>query len=211
MGDDAHTPTPPYSQTTMRNEGPLLETLTRRLAECPAEFLAAPRIGKGGQVHVAAVVSDLLMSLGGQPLSKEDAAFFQRTDAKKHRNYFAVVLITCWLLHDSWFRQRGQFADAARQLLLAGLDELANLIKAPQLISDPDRREELSRLCLRALNLRPAGETAAQAQDRLTTLNTAERQRVVAAARAAEERARQIREAMAKQAAEEAADKWSRE
>ena len=141
MGDDAHTPTPPYSQTTMRNEGPLLETLTRRLAECPAEFLAAPRIGKGGQVHVAAVVSDLLMSLGGQPLSKEDAAFFQRTDAKKHRNYFAVVLITCWLLHDSWFRQRGQFADAARQLLLAGLDELANLIKAPQLISDPDRRE----------------------------------------------------------------------
>ncbi len=77
--------------------------------------------------------------------------------------------------------------------------------------SDPDRREELSRLCLRALNLRPAGETAAQAQDRLTTLNTVERQHVIAAARAAEERARQIREAMAKQAAEEAADKWSRE
>ncbi len=90
--------------------------------------------------------------------------------------------------------------------MLTGLDELAELVKAPQLIADSDRREELSRLCLKALDLRPAGETAAQAQDRLTTLNTAERQRVVAAARAAEERARQIREAMAKKAAEEAAE-----
>jgi hypothetical protein len=195
----------------MLNEGPLLETLTRRLAECPAEFLAEPRIGKGGTVHVAAVISDLLVSLGGQPLSKEEAAFFQRADAKKHRNHYAVVLIACWLLHDAWFRGRGQFAETARRLLFTGLDELAGLVKASQLISDPDRREELSRLCLRALNLRPAGETAAQAQDRLSTLSTAERQRVVAAARAAEERARQIREAMAKKAAEEAADKWSRE
>ncbi len=195
----------------MNNEGPLLETLTRRLAECPAEFLAEPRIGKGGKVHVAAVVSDLLVSLGGQPLSKEEAALFQRIDAKKNRNLYAIVLIACWLLHDAWFRERPEFAQAARQLLFTGLDELAELVKAPQVISDPDRREELSRLCLRALSLRPAGETAVQAQDRLTTLNTAERRRVVAAARAAEERARQIREAMAKQAAEEAADKWSRE
>jgi len=195
----------------LNTEGPLLETLTRRLAECPAEFLAEPRLGNSGKVHVAAVVSDLLVSLGGGLLSKEEAALLQRPDAKKHRNYYAVVLIACWLLRDSWFQERQQFAEAARQFLLAGLDDLAGLVKAPQLISDPDRREELSRLCLRALNLHPAGETAAQAQDRLTTLNTVERQHVIAAARAAEERARQIREAMAKQAAEEAADKWSRE
>ncbi|MBI3243520.1 MAG: hypothetical protein HYZ49_14650 [Chloroflexi bacterium] len=195
----------------MNTEGPLLETLTRRLAECPAEFLAEPRLGKSGQVHVAAVVSDLLTSLGGPPLSKDEAVLFQRTDAKKHRNHYSVVLIACWLLHDAWFRERGQFAETARQLLFTGLDELAGLIRAPQLVSDPDRREEFSRLCLSALNLRPAGETAAQALDRLTTLNTAERQRVIAAARAAEARAQEIREAMAGKAAEEAADKWSRE
>ena len=40
---------------------------------------------------------------------------------------------------------------------------------------------------------------------------TAERLRVIKAAREAEERARAIREAMAKKAAEEAADKWTRE
>ena len=57
----------------------------------------------------------------------------------------------------------------------------------------------------------PAGETLAQAQDRLTTLNSAERARVMKAAQAAEQRARQIREELARKAAEESADKWTRE
>ena len=195
----------------MLGEGPLLETLTRRLAECPAEFLAEPRFGKSGVVHVDAVVSDLVVSLGGPPLTKDEAALFQRTEAKKHRNLYALVLIACWLLNDAWFRERGALAEMARKFLFTGLDELAELVKAPQCVSDPDRREELARLCLHALELHPAGETLAQAQDRLATLNTAERQRVIKAAREAEARAQAIREAMAKKAAEEAADKWSRE
>jgi hypothetical protein len=61
------------------------------------------------------------------------------------------------------------------------------------------------------LGLRPQGETLAQAQDRLTVLSTTERKKVLAAAVAAEERARKIREALAKKAAEESADKWTRE
>ena len=78
-------------------------------------------------------------------------------------------------------------------------------------MADPERREELALLALRALGLRPAGETLAQAQDRLVTVSSAERARTVAAARRAEERARAIREAMRKKAAEEAAAKVSRE
>jgi hypothetical protein len=78
------------------------------------------------------------------------------------------------------------------------------LTPAEKFISDPDRREELARLCLKGLGLRPAGETEAQAQDRLGTLNTAERQRVIAAARAAEKRAQEIRDAMAREAARQA-------
>jgi hypothetical protein len=96
-------------------------------------------------------------------------------------------------------------------LLSNGLLELAKLNKAPQFVTDPDRREELVRMTLNQLGLRPQGETVAQAQDRLITLSTTERQRVLRAARAAEERAREIRTAMATQAAREAADKLSRE
>lgn len=195
----------------MNGEGPLLETLTRRLAECPADFLAEPRIGKSGAVHVGAVVSDLIRDLGGAALTPEQAAAFQSKDARKDRNRLSLVLIGCWLLHDEWFRQGERFAGQAYAFLAERLAELAGLVPAPQFVSDPDRREELARLCLSQLGLRPAGETTAQAQDRLTTLNTAERQRVIRAAREAEERVRAIREAMAKKAAEEAADKWTRE
>jgi len=56
-----------------------------------------------------------------------------------------------------------------------------------------------------------AEQSVAQAQDRLTTLNSAERARVLQAARAAEERARQIRAALVSKAAQESADKWTRE
>ncbi len=195
----------------MQQEGPLLESLTRRLAECPADFLAEPRMGGTGRVHVDAVVADLIRDLGGEPLTKEQAAAFQLKGAGKYRNWLSTVLVACWLLHDSWFREQKRFAPQALSLLTEGLAELSGMVKAPQWVSDPDRREELVRLALKGLGLRPSGETEAQAQDRLTTLNTLERQRVIRAAREAEERARAIREAMARKEAEESADKWSRE
>lgn len=194
--------------------GPPLELLTRRLAECPAEFLAEPRIGQHGQVRVAAVVADLARDLGGPLLSAAQAEVFQPRDsgqAAAQRNWLALVLVSAWLLADPWFREGQRFGAGVVEVLTCRLNELANLNVAGKFVSDPDRREELARVCLNELGLRPAGETAAQAADRLTTISSAERQRVLAAAHAAEERARAVREAMAKKAAEEAAAQSSRE
>lgn len=190
-------------------EGPLLETLTRRLAECPADFLAAPN--RPGGVWVAAVVSDVLQDLGGAALTPAQAAHFTPPASAKADNWLRWVLLAAWLLHADWFLARRQFAPLAQTFLAEGLTELARVVRAPLGLSDPDRREELARLGLRALDLCPAGETPAQAQDRLSTLDSIERQQVVRAARAAEARAQAIREAMAKKAAQEAADKWTRE
>jgi hypothetical protein len=192
-------------------EGPLLETLTRRLAECPAEFLAEPRIGAAGVVSVAAVVSDLVHDLGGPRPTPAQLAAFQPKNARQHRNWLGLVLVACWLLHDPWFRQRPGLGAAAVDFLTSGLSHVAGLAQAPRFVSDPDRREELARLALQHLGLRPAGETEAQAADRLSTLDTVERDRVQRAARQAEERAQAIRAAMAKQAADEAAAQYSRE
>jgi hypothetical protein len=185
----------------MNRESPLLETLTRRLAECPADFLAEPLIGKTGAVNVAAVVSDLLRDLGGASLTPEQAAAFQSKSPKKDRNRLRLALITSWLLHEAWFCEQKHLAGLALWFLTSGLKEVAELTPAEKFVSDPDRREELARLCLKGLGVLPAGETEAQAQDRLATLNTAERQRVIAAARLAEERASDIRRKMAAEAA----------
>ena len=195
----------------MNQEGPPLETLTRRLAECPPEFLAEPRIGAAGSIQVAAVVSDLLRDLGGQPLSPAEAAAFQSDRPKADRNRLSLALLGCWVLHDPWFRARPGTAPMAQRLLAGGLTELAQATPAGQFVADPDRREELARVCLREMGLRPAGETLAQAKDRLMTLNAAERTRVVKAARKAEQRAADIREAMRRKAEEEANAKATRE
>jgi hypothetical protein len=192
-------------------EGPPLETLTRRLAECPADFLAEPRIGATGVVSVAAVVADLARDLGGPTPTPAQLAAFQPKDARQFRNWLGLVLVACWLLHDPWFRQQRRLGPVAVDFLTSGLAHLAGLTQAPRFVSDPDRREELARLALRHLGLRPAGETEVQAADRLNTLDSAERERVQRAARLAEERAQAIRAAMAKQAADEAAAQYSRE
>ena len=120
-------------------------------------------------------------------------------------------MLACWLLHDPWFQSRREFASSALSLLSDGLTELARATPSPKFVSDADRREELARVCLRELGLRPAGETIPQAQDRLGTLNAAERQRVVRASRQAEERAQKIREAMQRVAEAEANAKAMRE
>lgn len=194
----------------MEREGPVLETLTRRLAETPEDFLAEPRIGAAGRVHTAAVVGDLLRALGGFAPA---AALrrFHGADARADRNRLSIAQVLCWLFADEWFAR----ASPPPLTVLAVLDgesrELAGQSPAAKFVADPDRREELARLALARLGYRPAGETQAQAQDRLTTLSSAERARVMQAARAAEQRAREIREALMRKAADEAADKWGRE
>lgn len=193
-------------------QGPLIESLLRHLINCPDDFLATPRLGSQGVVEVAAVLSDLLRELGGAPLTAEEARHFGGVLSDRLQNRLQVILIGCWLLHDPWFRQQPELARPARAWLSKGLDGLSDMVSAKKMISDPDRREELARLCLHALDLCPAGETEAQAQDRLSTLDSVERQRVMRASAAAEQkRQREIRERLEREEAERAVPKYSRE
>jgi hypothetical protein len=194
----------------VEREGPFLESLTHRIAETPEEFLAEPRIGSAGQVYTAAVVGDLLR-LHGHDAQIGELKTFVGTDPRVDRNRLAVTLVLTWLLADEWFvRARPPVGELAN-LLGPEAGDIAKHVPAPKLVTDPDRREELARFALARLGMRPAGETIAQAKDRLTTLSSAERERVLRASRAAEERARKIREALVRKAAQESADKFTRE
>ena len=194
----------------MKNEGPPLEALTRRLAETPADFLAEPRIRGQGKVAVAAVVQDLLLRLG-EPVAAKQLTRFAGKIRAKDRIRLAVTLVLCWLLADDWFSGESIGSAEVLELLAAKANELARYVPSAKLVSDPERREEAVRLALGHLGYRPAGESAAQAQDRFTSISSSERARVLAASRKAERRAREIREALRRKAAEESADKWTRE
>jgi len=195
----------------MNEEGPTLETLTHRLAECPGEFLAEPRSNGKGAISVAAVVSDLLRFMGGAMLNDSGAIAFTLRAPQHTENYLHTVLVASWLLHDPWFAGKASLVGSAITLLFTELVGFASVVKAADCVTDPDRREELVRFCLKHLDLRPRGESANEAEDRLAALDSAERIRVAQESRKAEERARSIRDAMAKRAAEEAAAKYGRE
>lgn len=194
----------------MDREGPLLETLTRRLADTPAEFLDEPRIAAAGTVRVAALVHDVLR-LHGHLIDTAALRRFVSGNAATDRNRLMLVQVATWLLADDWFVA----ARGSRAQLLQVLDtmaaELAVGAPADRFVYDPERREELVRTALARLGYRPAGESVAEAADRLSSISGTERARLLEASRGAEERARAIREALAKKAAAESADKWTRE
>ena len=196
----------------MTAPGPQLELLTRRLAETPAEFLAPPRIGTGGTVHVAAVVNDVAARLGGRLPPAALAGL--RSDSADDAPRLAVAAVLAWLLADDWFMAAQPMRTVAEGLLDlfdTTAADLARSTRAQQFVADPERREELARVALARLGFHPFGESATQAADRLTAISGMERRRLLLASRAAEARAEKIRAALARQAAEEAADKWTRE
>ncbi|MGA1825687.1 MAG: hypothetical protein ACMUIP_13610 [bacterium] len=161
-----------------REEGPFLEKMTHRLSECPPEFLMDPVINSEGMIHADAVVLDLLRTLSGNffPLFTP-CPFQSRNDGE--RNRLQLILVASWLLYDDWFLERSDLAEKIHRLLSKELDELATVVDAEQCVIDPDRREELARYCLHKLDLRPEGETEIHAQDRLTTLDSIERARIM--------------------------------
>lgn len=191
----------------MKAEGPQLEVLLHRLSECPEEFLQVA-VMRGQVVNVVAIVCDHLRAVRPEPPPEAMPVQLARL-AKLARRRAELVSVVCWLLHDPWFLAQPKLADAMWELLLSEeLAKLSELVKPAQFVHDPDRREELVRVCLRALGLRPRGETEFQATDRLTTLDSAERQGVLRATAAAERRARQVREAMVEARAQESASRY---
>jgi hypothetical protein len=193
----------------MQDLGPELEMLLRRLIEVPPEFLQAPRIGRTGQVHTAALVNDLFAKVAH---TAPDRLLQRLASAREaDRASLQVTAIVCWLLADRWFVKTALSAPGLLQVFEEAVGELAGATDPARYVADPDRREELVRVVLARLGYRPQGETFEQASDRLSSLSAVERKRLLAASRAAEKRAKEIREALAKKAAEESADKWSRE
>jgi hypothetical protein len=194
----------------MEKIGPDLPRLTRRLAEIPADFLDEPKIGKGGRLVVVALVNDLVERFGRRATASE-LSIFESSNPKQDRNRLQLIAIATWLLAEEWFATANISAEDILALLAQQLTEMASATRADKFVTDSERREEFSRVILARLNFRPASESKAQAIDRLSSLSSIERQRLLEESRAAEKRAREIREALARKAAQESADKWTRE
>lgn len=189
--------------------GPPLELLLRRLIDTPPDFMDAPRMHKGGQVATAALVADLIALHGGRATLQDLAPFMPGVDTDSNR--LIVAAIATWWLSANELSPLQLERARLLAVLNEAVSELAGAAPAEHYVAEPDRREEFARVLLDRLGLLPEGETLAQAQDRLSSVSSLERRRLLEASRAAEARARAIREALARKAASESADKWTRE
>lgn len=191
------------------NGGPSITALTGRLTMTPPSLLSAPTAPDGADT--AAIVIDTLLDLGA-PLPEPGAIkTLTAPQGKNQPNHFILIHIACFLLHDPWFLSHPPEGERVTAFLFENLRSLAAVAPAERFVTEPEGREELARRCLAVLGLLPEGENAAQADDRLRAVDSVERRRVIEKTQGARKRAEEIREAIARREAEEAASKMSRE
>lgn len=193
----------------MKKEGPLIEVLLRRLREIPQEFLDTPTNGSSEGIHVGALIFDLCRSRGHVIPVKNLQSLSAYSDDLQC-NCVRLRSITCWVCADESLNDLVEPSDIVH-FMKKRIPLLAEEYNAMKYITDSERSEEFTRLLLSDCGLRPSGETKEQAQDRLQSLSSTERKRIIASSREAEKRAREIREALVLKAAKDAADKYSRD
>jgi hypothetical protein len=191
---------------------PSLAELLRWMAEMPVAFRAEPEGFPDGRARVRAVVADLFETFFGQsPPAATLAAFDHSDTGKAERNRLRWLLAATHLLWHPTFREHPPTRAALERLLIQELPAVAGIVDVEQLDQDEERREELVRRTLRTLARPLPGEAGNEAEDRWKQVDSVERRRVLLAAAERERRSRQVREAMARKAAQEAAAKVSRE
>jgi hypothetical protein len=198
--------------STAPTELPPLAEFLRWIAEMPAAFSQTPVGFPQGKISVAAVVADLLDTLEGQPPEADLLTHFTaRETSRAERNRLLWILAACHVMWHPALRAGPQPPGAARRLLTEELNALAALIPVERLRLDEERREELIRRTLRVLERRLPGESEADAEDRLAQVDSIERQRLIREAADKERRAREVREQMAREAAQAAANRYGTE
>lgn len=182
-----------------------LAELQRWLVEMPPIFSASPDTVEGGTVRVRAVMNDLFETLTGvrrpAPLGSTESSVAQAQ----------WCLAACHLLWHPALRASRYSEAQLQRVFFQEVALMAAIVPIAQLVQDEERREELIRRTLRALNLTLPGESTEDTEDRLGQVDSVEQHRVIADALAREQRTREVREQMASKAAQEAAAKVSRE
>lgn len=184
-------------------EGPAMSVLHHRLTAAPKSLYDNS-------------VPDAFVAIIHDAVYQKDAHFSYSLLEPFSRNaqqcdWYALSLLIAYFLTDASFTHCTLSHKQLFSVLEKTARELSSAGRNAIYIEDVDRREEFIRVVLSSLGLRPQGETDTQAEDRLQAVSSQERLKVLQASQAAEQRANEIRIALARKKAQEAADKMTRE
>ncbi|MBN1617171.1 MAG: hypothetical protein JW875_07640 [Spirochaetales bacterium] len=193
----------------MKKIGPPLAHLLRRLEDTPVEFYTLPVNGAPDSMAVHALIADLCLTLG-TPFKIKDINRLCVGRGVISDNTYRLMAVGTWFLSDTSLTFL-LTPSAVCTVIEKSLAQLSYERNVEYYLFEEDGREEFVRAVLRDLGARPEGETIAQAEDRLSAVSSQARRVVMGEAAEGLARDRQLRAALAKKAAEEAADKYMRE
>lgn len=185
--------------------------LVTYLRKCPDSFLKPSVFFSKEGIESIALVCDTYRIVGNTFLKRDfnipaDASLKAITD-----NHWRAIHISAWLLCHSDFRNAPVIED---KLYFFWFEELRNAsayVKFNDWIADDERAEEMVRLLLNCCEIIPNGENYDEAADKLSSINSADRHKVLKESYEAHERIMNIKREMAEKKAREAANTYGRE
>ncbi|KAF2506937.1 hypothetical protein EYY60_20705 [Flavobacterium zhairuonense] len=185
--------------------------LVAHLRKCPDSYLRSSDFFEEGGLNSLALIADTYRIVSNNFL-KKDFKNPSNFDLKLvDDNHWRAIHISTWLLCHPDFVNNPQIENKLHQFWFEELLKTTVYVKHNEWISDDERAEEMVRLLLYCCEIIPYGENHNEAADKLSSINSEERYRVLKESYEAHERIMRIQREMAEQKAREAANVYGRE
>lgn len=126
-------------------------------------------------------------------------------------NHWKAIHISIWLLNNNCFINNPNIVEKLSVFWFEELKNTAKYVNFKKWINDEERSEEMVRLLLKCCEVLPNNESLEEAADKLSSLNSVDRHKVLENSYNAHERVMKIKKEMAEKKAREAANAYGRE
>lgn len=185
--------------------------LVTHLRKCPDIFLKPTSLMEKEGLNAIALICDTYRIVCNDFLKKDFKIPSEYNLAYIEDNHWRTISISTWLLSHPNFINCPFLEDKIYAFWFEALAEAALYVKFEDWISDEERAEEMVRLLLYTCEILPEGESYEEATDKLASMSSADRQKVLRESYEAHERIMRIKREMAEKKAREAANTYGRE
>lgn len=185
--------------------------LVTHLKKCPDSFLKPSALFEEEGLNSRALISDTYRIVSNNFLQKNfnlPASTILKTVTYNH---WRAIHISTWLLYHQDFVNNPLIENKLSNFWFEELGKAAVYVKFNDWISDDERAEEMVRLLLNCCEILPKDENENEATDKLSSISSVDRHKVLKESYEAHERIMRIKREMAEEKAREAANTYGRE
>lgn len=185
--------------------------LVTYLRKCPDSFLLSSDFFLEDGVNSVALVCDTCKVVSNDFLRNDFKIPSEFNLKFINDNHWRAIHISTWLLSNKDFVNNPAIEAQLYSFWFVELQLASAYVKFNEWINDDERAEEMVRLLLNCCEITPHGENEEEAADKLSSLSSVDRHKVLKQSYEAHERIMNIKREMAEKKAREAANTYGRE